>query len=89
MREGACPGRRGRGVQADWLRRLGEWLAELGVRPGLGKVLPMREIAPQLAVDGPLPGVRRRDRAFDARYYGRRRRDGKGWPPLFAESTSS
>ncbi|MBM7808658.1 tRNA(Arg) A34 adenosine deaminase TadA [Geodermatophilus bullaregiensis] len=47
----------GRIVYASSSAQLTGWLAELGVPPGPVRPLPVTEVAPGVAVDGPAPGL--------------------------------
>ena len=47
----------GRIVYVSSSEQLAAWLAELGVAPPPVRTLPIREIAPGVAVEGPVPGL--------------------------------
>lgn len=70
--------RLGRIVYATSSRQFGEWLAELGVPPAPVKPLSIREVAPNVAVDGPFPEFADEIRELHVRYYGKRRGEPKG-----------
>jgi tRNA(Arg) A34 adenosine deaminase TadA len=49
--------------------QLGGWLAELGVRPGPVRALPIREVAPDLVVAGPVPELEAEIRDLHRRFH--------------------
>ena len=61
----------GRIVYASSSTQLASWLAELGVHPPPVRTLPIREIVPDAAVDGPEPDLAAEIRALHERFYAR------------------
>ncbi len=47
----------GRIVYVSSAEQLADWLTELGVPPPPVRMLPIREIVPDLVVEGPIPGL--------------------------------
>ncbi|MER7775149.1 nucleoside deaminase [Streptomyces sp. NPDC096191] len=62
----------GRIVYVASSEQLGGWLAELGVPAPPVRPLAVREVAPGVAVDGPVPELTEEIRALHRRFYQRR-----------------
>ena len=62
----------GRIVYASSSEQLVAWLAELGVPASPVRSLPIREIVPNLMVEGPVPGLAEQIRDLHRRFYGSR-----------------
>ena len=60
----------GRIVYVSSSEQLLAWLAELGVPPGPVRALPVSEVAPGLAVQGPVPGLDGQVRELHRRFRG-------------------
>ncbi len=60
----------GRIVYVSSSEQLAGWLAELGVPPPPVRTLPIREIVPDLVVEGPIPGLAEQVRDLHRRFYG-------------------
>jgi len=58
----------GRIVYATSAAQLSAWLEELGVPPGPVRSLPIREVAPAVAVEGPIPELVEEVRALVRRH---------------------
>ncbi|MFV0137655.1 nucleoside deaminase [Streptomyces sp. HMX87] len=63
----------GRIVYVASSEQLSAWLAELGVPAPPVRTLAVREVAPEVAVDGPVPELTERVRALHQRFHGERR----------------
>jgi len=61
----------GRIVYVASSEQLTGWLAELGVEPAPVRPLPVREVAPGVTVEGPVPGLTEDIRALHSRFHGR------------------
>jgi tRNA(Arg) A34 adenosine deaminase TadA len=59
----------GRIVYVHSSAQLGEWLAELGVGPGPVRAIPVQDVVPGIAVEGPVPGLDQRMRELHRRYH--------------------
>lgn len=59
----------GRIVYVSSSKQLGAWLAELGLPPGPVRALPIQEVAPGVAVEGPVPGLAERVRELHRRFH--------------------
>jgi tRNA(Arg) A34 adenosine deaminase TadA len=59
----------GRIVYASSSAQLSQWLAELGVPPPPVRTLPIQEVVPDVAVEGPVPGLAERIRDLHRRYH--------------------
>lgn len=59
----------GRIVYATSSEQLGEWLSELGVPASPVRPLPIREVAPGVKVEGPVPELAEEIRALHRRYH--------------------
>ena len=68
MRGRARLGRLGRIVYVSSSAQLTAWLAELGVPPPAVRPLPVGEVAPGMAVQGPVPGLDEQVRALHRRF---------------------
>lgn len=62
----------GRIVYASSSEQLMSWLAELGVPPPPVRPLPIQEVAPGVAVEGPVPELAERIRALHRRFHAAR-----------------
>lgn len=62
----------GRIVYASSSEQLVSWLAELGVPAPPVRTLPIREVVPDLVVEGPIPGLAEQVRALHRRFYSSR-----------------
>ncbi|MDR2220363.1 MAG: nucleoside deaminase [Methylobacillus sp.] len=62
----------GRIVFASSSEQLSAWLAELGVPPASVRALPIREVVPDLVVEGPIPGFAEQICDLHRRFYGAR-----------------
>jgi tRNA(Arg) A34 adenosine deaminase TadA len=62
----------GRIVYASSSRQLAGWLAELGVPPPPVRTLPVQEVVPGVAVEGPAPELTDAVRDLQRRYHRRR-----------------
>ena len=60
----------GRIVYASSSAQLSAWLSELGVPPPPVRTLPVREIAPGVAVEGPVPELAEQVRELHRRFHG-------------------
>lgn len=60
----------GRIVYVSSSEQLSSWLAELGVRPPPVRTLPIREVAPNVVVEGPVPGLAEQVRELHRRFHG-------------------
>ncbi len=60
----------GRIVYATSAAQLASWLAELGVPPGPVRALPIRDIVPGVAVEGPVPELEDAVHALHRRFRG-------------------
>lgn len=60
----------GRVVYASSSEQLGMWLAELGVPAPPVRTLPIREIVPDLLVEGPVPHLAEEIRELHRRFHG-------------------
>ncbi|MGW1747439.1 nucleoside deaminase [Streptomyces sp. NPDC002092] len=61
----------GRIVYVASSQQLSSWLAELGVPAPPVRTLPIREVAPDVVVDGPVPSLAGEVRALHRRFHGR------------------
>jgi len=61
----------GRIVYVSSTEQLGKWLAEWGVAPPPVATLPINEVVPGLAVDGPVPGLDEQVHALHRRLHGK------------------
>lgn len=61
----------GRIVYASSSQQLASWLAELGVPPPPVRTLPIRQIVPDVVVDGPVPELAERIRDLHRRFHDR------------------
>jgi tRNA(Arg) A34 adenosine deaminase TadA len=61
----------GRIVYVASSRQLSSWLAELGVPAPPVRPLPVDQVAPDVVVDGPVPGLADEVRALHRRFHGR------------------
>ncbi|MCY9783252.1 nucleoside deaminase [Nocardiopsis sp. EMB25] len=61
----------GRIVYASSSAQLSAWLAGWGVPPGPVRPLPVRDVVPGVAVDGPVPELAEEVRGLQARFHGR------------------
>lgn len=59
----------GRIVYVSSSEQLAAWLAELGIPAPPVRTLPIREIAPDIVVEGPFPGLAERVRELHRRFY--------------------
>lgn len=62
----------GRIVYASSSEQLAAWLAELGAPAPPVRPLPIREVVPNLVVEGPVPGLADQVRDLHRRFYGSR-----------------
>ena len=62
----------GRIVYVASAAQLAEWLAEMGVPPAPVRPLPIREVAPGVEVEGPVPELVEEVRELHRRFYARR-----------------
>ncbi|MCG5213440.1 nucleoside deaminase [Streptosporangium sp. KLBMP 9127] len=60
----------GRIVYVSSSEQLSGWLAELGVPAPPVRTLPIREVAPYVVVEGPVPGLAERVRDLHRRFHG-------------------
>ncbi|MCX5055198.1 MULTISPECIES: nucleoside deaminase [unclassified Streptomyces] len=60
----------GRIVYVASSRQLSSWLAELGVPAAPVRALPVKEVAPDLVVEGPVPELAQEVRALHRRFHG-------------------
>lgn len=58
----------GRIVYASSAEQLAGWLAELGLEPSPVRMLPIREVVPDLVVEGPVPGLSNEVRDLHRRF---------------------
>lgn len=63
----------GRIVYASSSEELASWLAELGVPPSPVRALPIRQVVPGVAVEGPAPSLTGRVHELHRQYYSARR----------------
>lgn len=63
----------GRIVYVSSSEQLASWLEELGVPPSPVRALPIRQVVPGVAVEGPVPGLAGEVRELHRRYHGARR----------------
>ncbi|NUR00880.1 MAG: nucleoside deaminase [Streptomyces sp.] len=61
----------GRIVYVASSQQLSSWLAELGVPAPPVRTLPIREVAPDVVVDGPVPSLADEVRTLHRRFHGR------------------
>ncbi|GGC76948.1 nucleoside deaminase [Vreelandella lutescens] len=61
----------GRIVYVSSTEQLGKWLAQWGVAPPPVATLPINEVVPGLAVDGPVPGLDEQVHALHRRLHGK------------------
>ncbi|MCP1319497.1 nucleoside deaminase [Vreelandella lionensis] len=61
----------GRIIYVSSTEQLGKWLAEWGVAPPPVATLPINEVVPGLAVDGPVPGLDEQVHALHRRLHGK------------------
>ena len=61
--------RAGRIVYIHSAAQLTEWLADLGVPPAPVRPIPIQDVVPGIAVDGPVPGLDERMRELHRRYH--------------------
>ncbi len=66
----------GRIVYASSSEQLTAWLAELGVPAPRVRALPVREVVPDLVVEGPVPGLAEQVRELHRRFYSATRHEG-------------
>lgn len=66
----------GRIVYVSSSKQLDAWLAELGLPPGPVRALPIQEVAPGVAVEGPVPALAEEVRELHRRFH-RGGRDGQ------------
>ena len=62
----------GRIVYVSSSEQLTAWLADLGAAPPAVRPLPVREVAPGLVVEGPVPGLAEQVRDLHRRFHGGR-----------------
>jgi tRNA(Arg) A34 adenosine deaminase TadA len=67
----------GRIVYVHSSAQLSAWLGELGVSPSPVRALPVREVAPSVAVEGPAPELAEQMRALHRQYYRPLERQGR------------
>ncbi|WP_104204551.1 nucleoside deaminase [Billgrantia saliphila] len=60
----------GRIVYASSSAQLSTWLGELGVPSAPVRPLPIQEVAPDIVVEGPAPGLAEQIRELHCRFYG-------------------
>lgn len=65
----------GRIIYVSSSEQLAAWLAELGVPAPPVRTLPIREVVPNLVVEGPVPGLDEQVRDLHRRFYSSTRKD--------------